>query len=358
MGEETKKKLCLVVPDLNKGGMERVMSELAWYFSTRPGIETHIVLLTSRSKIFYTIPEEINIHEPGFEFNNKCRLISTLRTLFFVRKKVKFISPIAVLSFGETYNSFVLLATLLLGLRVFVSDRSKPDKRWGLFHEYLRKALYPFAAGIVSQTNYSKEFLTKVTGHKNIRVIPNPVRKIENRVVEKKNVILNIGRLFKSKRIDLLLDIFSKSETENWELWIVGEGDQEEDLINQASLLNISEKVKFWGKQSDVNQFYSVAKIFAFTSESEGLPNALLEALAAGVACISFDCIAGPRDLIIDGENGFLVKMYDCQDFISKLNMLIQSEEVREKFSQNARKKAEEFNINIIGEKFYNFLLS
>jgi len=122
--------------------------------------------------------------------------------------------------------------------------------------------------------------------------------------------------------------------------------------------LNISEKVKFWGKQSDVNQFYSVAKIFAFTSESEGLPNALLEALAAGVACISFDCIAGPRDLIIDGENGFLVKMYDCQDFISKLNMLIQSEEVREKFSQNARKKAEEFNINIIGEKFYNFLLS
>ena len=129
-------------------------------------------------------------------------------------------------------------------------------------------------------------------------------------------------------------------------------------IMKLSNKLNISYKVKFWGKQEDINKFYRTAKVFAFTSESEGLPNVLLEAMAAGLACISFDCVAGPRDLIIDSENGYLVNMYDCEGYISKLNTLIKNSELREKFSNNAQKQIEQYNINIIGEKFFNFLLS
>jgi GalNAc-alpha-(1->4)-GalNAc-alpha-(1->3)-diNAcBac-PP-undecaprenol alpha-1,4-N-acetyl-D-galactosaminyltransferase len=354
------KKLCLIVPDLDKGGMERVMSELATYFSFKTDTQVSIILFTNQSKIFYRIPNNVSVHKPGFAFNNKIRILSTVRTLFFFRKTIRKIGPDAILSFGETYNSFVLLSSFLLNVKVFVSDRSRPDKRWGFFHENLRRILYPLASGIISQTNYSRDFLLKETGHKNIKVIPNPIRVIEKKSLERGNIILNVGRLIKSKRIDLLLNIFSNCENNDWVLWLVGEseGEEKEALIKLSGELNIINKIKFWGKQDDMDKFYRAAKIFAFSSESEGLPNVLLEAMAAGLACISFDCVAGPRDLIIDGQNGYLVKMYDCEEYISKLNSLIKNSELREKFSNNAQKKTAEYNINIIGEKFYNFLLS
>jgi len=353
------KRLCLIVPDLNKGGMERVMSELAIYFSTKANTEVSFVLLTNRSDIFFKIPEKISVYLPEFVFNNKVRFISIIRTLLFLRRTIRKINPNAVLSFGETYNSFVLLSCLLLGVKVFVSDRSRPDKRWGFFHENLRNILYPLSSGIISLTKYSKDFLLKKTGHTNIKIIPNPIRLVEKKMHESGNIILNVGRLIKSKRIDLLLKIFSKCENDNWELWLVGdnEAQEKEKLMKLSNDLNISNKVKFWGKQDDIEKFYRNAKIFAFTSESEGLPNVLMEAMAAGKACISFDCIAGPSDLITDGKNGYLVNMYDSEEYVSKLNSLIRDSELRKKFSENAQIKAEEFNINIIGEKYYNFLL-
>lgn len=352
------KKLCLVVPDLHKGGMERVMSELAAYFSNKANTEVHIILLTNRSKIFYKVPENVSLHIPVFTFNNKTRIILTIKTLFFLRKTIRKIRPRAVLSFGETYNSFVLLSCLMLHIRVFVSDRSRPNKRWGFFHENLRRIIYRKAYGIISQTSFSKKFLMKETGHKNIQVIPNPIKVFENKALGRENVILNVGRLIKSKRIDLLLKIFSNCQNDGWKLWLVGEGDEKESLEQLSKDLNIADKVIFWGKQEDMGKFYGTSKIFAFTSESEGLPNVLLEAMATGESCISFDCIAGPRDLITNGENGYLVTMYDCDEFVSKLNLLIKNDELRERFSKNAQKKTEEYHINIIGEKFYNFLLS
>jgi GalNAc-alpha-(1->4)-GalNAc-alpha-(1->3)-diNAcBac-PP-undecaprenol alpha-1,4-N-acetyl-D-galactosaminyltransferase len=360
MGENAQKRICLVVTDLHKGGMERVMSELANFFSTKVNTEVNIILLTNRSDIFYKISSNVAIHEPGFTFNNSIRTLSTIRTLFYLRKTIRKVKPDAILSFGETYNSFVLLSTLFLNIKVFVSDRSKPDKSWGFFQEKLRKMLYPLASGIISQTNYSRDFLLKETGHRNIKVIPNPVRTVDKVIQERRNVILNVGRLIKSKRIDLLLNIFSKCENNGWMLWIVGEDEKKEKdiLIKLSRELNILDKVTFWGKQEDMDKFYGAAKIFAFSSESEGLPNVLMEAMAAGLACISFDCIAGPRDLITDDENGYLVKMYDSKEYIFKLNLLLQNPELRKRFSDNAQKKTEEFDIKIIGDKFYNFMLS
>jgi len=355
-------KICLVIPDLQKGGMERVMSELANYFSEKKDAEVCIVLLTKQeqSEVFYKISDRVVIYEPTFEFSKKSRFLSTVRTLFFLRKTISRINPCTILSFGETYNSFVLLSTLFQGRRVFVSDRSKPDKSWGFLQENLRRLLYPTSAGIIAQTTYAKEFQTKEIGHKNITVIPNPVRKIQYNGLHRKNVVLYVGRLFNTKRLDLLLNIFSKCDNDGWELWLVGksEGEEETELRKIANSLHIIDKVKFWGKQEDVDSFYSTAEIFAFTSVSEGLPNVLLEAMAAGLACISFDCIAGPSDLITDGESGFLIKTYDIDDYVMKLNLLMKDSQLREKFSINARTRSKNFDIKIIGDKFYDFLLS
>jgi GalNAc-alpha-(1->4)-GalNAc-alpha-(1->3)-diNAcBac-PP-undecaprenol alpha-1,4-N-acetyl-D-galactosaminyltransferase len=173
---------------------------------------------------------------------------------------------------------------------------------------------------------------------------------------EKQNIILNVGRLIGTKRIDLLLDIFANSKFEDWKLWIVGDGPERKNLEKKSFDLDIQNYVTFWGNKKDIEVFYSKARIFAFTSNSEGFPNALLEAMSAGLACISFDCIAGPSDLINNGENGYLIKNGDVKDYLIKLNSLINSPELIEQFSKSSVISTKEFEINKIGNKYFNYL--
>lgn len=352
-----KKRLCLVVPSLRAGGMERVIIELANYFSQKEDIELHLISLIKGQK-FFSVLDKINFHEPLFSFNPRKRFFHQAKTIIFLRNKLKRIEPVSVLSFGETYNSFVLLATMLLKIKVFVSDRSKPDKRWGFFQEHLRKLLYPLAYGIISQTSYSKFFLAKEIRHKNIKVIPNPIVLSKSPKLPRENVIINVGRLIYTKRIDLLLEIFAGNNDKNWQLWIIGDGPLKVELEEKAVNLGVSKEVKFWGYQKEIEWFYSKSKVFAFTSFSEGFPNALLEAIEAGLPTIAFDCTAGPSDLIEDGVNGFLIPLGKVEIYQKKLKELLDNEILQQTFGANAKKLSEKYEMSKIGEEYLNFLLS
>jgi glycosyltransferase involved in cell wall biosynthesis len=332
------------------------MSELANYFSKNNFIEVHLIILGKNIK-FYDISSNVIVHEPDFYFNNKFRIFYTLKTIIYLRSKIKTIIPHSILSFGEMYNSFVLVASSFIKVKVFISDRSKPDKNWGWLHNNLRKILYKNAYGIISQTSYSKLFLNKITKHKNIIVIPNPVRNDGENNLVRKNVIVSVGRLIYSKRIDLLLKIYSEIDRKDFDLWIVGDGPEYENLVQITKELNLSDKVTFWGARKDVHHFYNQAKIFAFTSISEGFPNALLEALASGLPSISFDCIAGPSDLIEDGQNGFLIPELDIETYKSKLNILM-TENIYEQLAEKTKKSADKYDIENIGKIYLDTLLS
>jgi len=166
----------MVIPSLQAGGMERVMSELIGYLASQNNIILHLVLYGISREIFYPIPENLKVHKPDFIFNNKLRLLSTVRTLLFLRKTIKHLAPDSILSFGEYWNSFVLLSLLGLKLPVYVSDRSQPDKSLGCFHENLRKWLYPKAMGVILQTEKAKEIFVVRNRQKNISVIGNPIK--------------------------------------------------------------------------------------------------------------------------------------------------------------------------------------
>lgn len=346
-------KICLVIPSLRSGGMERVMSELANYFSNKSELEVHLICL-SKNKLFYSINQSVILHEP--EFERSTWFIYSVKTLFYLRKNLKKLRPNTMLSFGETYNSFVLLSSIFLNLNIFVSDRSKPDKDWGIVHKYLRKILYPQAKGIISQTTYSKIFLQKETKHQNICVIPNPVDLENFSSKEKKKIILNVGRLISTKKIEVLLEIFAKAKQNDWKLWIVGDGPKRVQLEEIADRLGISTSVKFWGSQKDVALFYRQAAIFSFTSVSEGFPNAILEALASGLACISFDCVAGPSDLIQDGLNGFLIPEMDKETYLEKLQVLMDDKELRNQMGKIAFETSQNYHISKIGEDYLKFI--
>lgn len=357
-----KKKLCLVIPSFQAGGMERVMSELAGYFTLIKELEIHLILYGITREIFYTIPDTIKIYKPQFIFNNKWRFFYSIKTMLFLRKTIKNIAPESILSFGEYWNSFVLIATLGLKFPLFISDRCQPDKSLGGFQDWLRKALYPKATGIIAQTEKAKQIYQSQFHHKNISVIGNPIRAIDTRKnIMRENIVLMVGRLIKTKHQDKLIELFIKISKPGWRLVIVGYDhlkQKNSDRLKQIIQENHAEDfVILEGKQADVEAFYRRSMIFAFTSSSEGFPNAIGEAMSAGLPVVAFDCIAGPSEMIIDNHNGFLIPLFDYEQFEEKLRFLMDNEEIRANFGKNARENIKRFSISTVGEQYYQLLL-
>lgn len=344
--------------------MERVMSEIAMNFSLKSNIESHIVLYDNLREIFYHLPENVIIHTPSFRFNNKLRLYFTLKTLFFLRNTIRKIKPASVLSLGEYWNSFVLLSLLGLNYPVFVSDRSQPDKSLGIFHNLLRHLLYRTAKGLIFQTEKAKDIYLSKLKHPNVAVIGNPIRQFDSSPPPKKRekLVLMVGRLIRTKNQDTLIEIFAKINHPDWKLVIVGYDHLKQHhlvrLKRLAEELNVEKKVIFLDKTDNVEEIYSRSSIFAFTSSSEGFPNAIGEAMAAGLPVVAFDCIAGPSEMVIDGRTGFLVPMFDYDLFELRLSQLMNDENLREIFGANAREHIRTFSPDKICLAFYEFITS
>ncbi|TFH19928.1 MAG: glycosyltransferase family 4 protein, partial [Bacteroidia bacterium] len=296
VNHRSERKICLVIPSLIAGGMERVMSELANYLVSN---EASVwLILMFRDEVFYKVDPRIQVIEPSFRKRSN---VTYAFFLFpFVRRKIRNIRPDTVLSFGERYNSYVLLATLGLPFPVYISDRSSPNKSLSNFNLWMSKLLYKKAAGIVAQTSKAAELLSKRLkgAQANIRVIPNPLREIVRANYPKKNQIVALGRMVREKRYDRLLEIMSLLKDLSWSLVIVGDGSLRPQVESLIIGYGLQDRIKLAGMQKEVDHFLEESKIYVLTSDIEGYPNALCEAMAHGLACVSFDCVAGPSDII------------------------------------------------------------
>lgn len=357
-----KKKLCLFIHALSPGGMERVMSQIATYLAQKQGVEVHLVLYGIDREIFYPIPESAIVHRPRFEFQNTRRFLSTIKTCWFLRRTVKSIKPDCLLSFGEVWNNLVLLALVGLNYPLYVADRSRPGKDLGRLHNRLKTCLYPNASGLLVQTDRARQLALQTGLNTKIAVIGNPVRIVEAGSSEsKENIVLMVSRLVRTKHVDRLIRMFERIGLPDWKLIIVGGDAQRQSLMSGLQSLvkelSLTDRVFLEGTQSNVDSYYRKAKIFAFTSSSEGFPNVVGEALSAGLPVVSYDCVAGPSEMITDGENGFLVPVFDDQVFEQRLRILMEDEVLRKRMAKNARPSIERFSLDIIGEQFYEFIM-
>ncbi|NLD64901.1 MAG: glycosyltransferase family 4 protein [Bacteroidales bacterium] len=356
-------KLAFTLPSLQAGGMERVMAELANYYSSTEKIEVHLILFGKSPKIFYSLNNNIVIHLITGTFQDLFRPFEIIRRIKFIRGKISEIQPDAVLSFGTQWNNFVLYALHNTHYPVFVSDRGSPIRRYKYTTEYLRGTLYKYSAGIIAQTNKANEILRVRFPGKSIIAIGNPIKINRGiKAIDKENIILSVGRLIKTKHHDRLINIFSGLIAPDWKLIIVG-GDalkekNKEKLQKLIRDLKLDGRVILTGEQKDVGHYYLKGKIFAFTSSVEGFPNVIGEALSAGLPVVSYDCVAGPSEMIVDGENGFLVPVFDDDLFQKRLQQLIDDEELRQKMSAKAPSSVEKFSIEKIGRQYLDFILS
>lgn len=359
-----KKTIAFVIPTMNSGGMERVMSEIVTYVSKISEVECHLIIYgKSSAEDFYRIPSQVYIYRPNFKFNDSRRLYSTFKTSYFLRSTIKRIKPDTLLSFGEYWNNFVLLSLIGLKIPVYVSDRCSPQVSLGIIQDFLRKNLYPTAAGVVMQTRKAQEIFEANFLNKKIKVIGNPIRTINARESTiRENIIVSVGRLITTKNFNRLIDIFAKINKPDWRLIIVG-GDSDKQnnsivLADKIKELKMKDRIQLVGIQRDIDSFLLKSAIFAFTSSSEGFPNVIGEAMSAGLPVIAYDCIAGPSDMIEDGRNGFLIPLFDDNKFENKLRFLMRHKEERERMGIYARESVRKYSVESICSQYYNFLLS
>ena len=351
-----------LIPSLQVGGMERVMSVLLEYFVRKhPENQYHLILYGKRREIYYDIPKQVKVHRPAFDFNNKKRFWHTIKTIFFLRKTVRKINPYSILSFGEIWNNLVLIALWGLQVPLFVSDRCQPDKSLGRLHNSLRAYLYPRAKGVIAQTHQAKSIFDQMSLNNNILVVGNPISMpTPGYLRERSNIILTVGRLIGSKHHKELIKIFNKIRFADWKLVIVG-GDalKQRNSIQLKKLiehLNLEKSVILTGSIKNVEKWYQKSSVFAFPSSSEGFPNVVGEALSHGLPVVSFDCVAGPRDMISNGKNGFLIDLFDFSMFEECLLKLMRNSELRETMSKEAKDSIKKYDSNHVAEKFFHIM--
>lgn len=348
------KHICIFIPSIGTGGAERVVSILANHLVS---INYNVTIICLINNVSYQIDRRVNVVLPDFKLSRT--IISLLRVIKYYRKVIREIKPDVIFSFLEFYNEITMLALLGIKKKIFLFDRNNPLlKEQNKAQSILRKVLYPKADGLVVQTRRAAEYVDKLRLNSNILILPNPlsnIKEIWNPDIESKRIIC-VGRIETQKNHKYLIDIFSQINNDGWILQFVGDGSCRPELEEYVNALHMKKYVQFLGIRNDVQSLLSESTIFAFPSLWEGFPNALLEAMAVGVPCISNNCQTGPSEIIQDGVNGFLINVGDMEEFKRKLRILMDSKELRVSLSANSKNEINKYNVESITRLLLDFI--
>lgn len=339
------------------GGIERVISSHIDYLSE--GCE--VTLLTKDDGTsFYKLPSNIKRESLLINFNMNmrcrvCRVVKVAATLFrtvlSLRSQILKIRP-DVIYVASPLN---LLEVFLAGMnfrRVVVTEHSA-FLSYNNVYKFIISKLYPRVALLTVPTKAdSAGYLER--GIRNV-YIPNPLpfKPVETSDLSTK-IALCIGRLTADKRHELLLDIWNLSniQSQGWKLLIIGKGECEFELRKKIDALGLSESVSIEQPVPNIQDKYKNASIFLLASRAEGFGLVLIEAMAFGVPCISFDCPSGPRDIIVDGSTGYLLKEGDVDGYVESLRRLAMDESLRTEFGMRALSSVSKFHKESVGVDF------
>lgn len=351
-------KVSFVTRNLSAGGAERVIAQLATYMAEK-GIHCEIVTIDQK-EVFYTIPSNIKIYQIGKKSNNK--VADKFLRYKDLRRYLKLSNPNVVLSMPEEIGIYVIPALLGTGIPIVVSERNNPwVMPWKKVTRLLRRIFYPFADGFVFQTKQAASFFPKSIRQKGI-ILPNPLDL--NRIPEPWNgernkEIIGVGRLEPQKNFPLLIKAFAKfySSHPDYKLTIYGEGSKRNELESLASSLLPKSAYSFPGRNKDLLNHIKKAKMFVLSSDYEGMPNVLIEAMAMGMPVIATDCPSGgPAELINNGKNGLLVPVNDIDKMAEAMVKIADSEEFAKTLGENAVFIKNKLDSEVISENWMTFL--
>jgi len=355
--DKSTKKICIISPSLKMGGIERALTVLANYFSR---LEYSVSFVSAQGgEKFYELDKNIAFYEPNLK--RKKGIVGKIHVYYkiisFINKTVTTVKPDVVLSFGDAFNPLVLYALRNSKVPVYISDRTSPDFNFSNIIKIGKNYLYPKAAGFIAQTKRSADYKKEKFKNKlNIKIIPNALKEVVIYDVAKKKTIVCVGRLSDEKGQDRLIKAFSKLDmADDWKLVLAGSGPMLNDLKSLAKDLHIADSVIFMGVVDNVDKLLSESSIFVLPSRLEGFPNALCEAMAAGLPCICFNSI--PTEAILENKiDGLIVNEGEIEELSLAIQFLIENESERQRLGQNASKIKNRLKIDLIGNEFLSFM--
>lgn len=346
---------------IHEGGAERVILQLAYRFA-QAGY--HSVLVTSFIDTNeYTVPDCVKRISIEKEEIRQSVLMRNITRTIAVRKICKQVKPIALVSFMEKPCVRALIATTGLQVKNIISVRNDPRREYpGIIGLLLRKYLIPFADGCVFQTEEAKKWFPEKLQKKS-KIILNPVDESFFNIKREKVVknVVTLGRVVKQKNHELLINAFAKIAgyypDENLLIYGKGNRDIEDTLKKKVEALGLEKRIKLMGPTTQVENVLAHAKLFVLSSDYEGMPNALMEAMAAGVPCISTDCpCGGPRTLIRNEMDGILVPTGNCEMMAEAISRLLSEYNTANNLSTSAKKRSDIFKPEIIFEQWKNYI--
>lgn len=367
-------KIALVISSLGGGGAERVMATLAnaW---VHDGIEVTLITLASRAEDVYPLDdavERVDLDQTGSSSNFLQALIRNIVRVRRLRATLVACNPDVVVSFLTTTNLLTILACrglarpLLVSERVFVS-KYPPNGVWRLLY----RPLYRLATEVVSQTQRGATDLEARLKRK-VSVIPNPLmpqhqgslrQRVQTTILLRKGDarwVLAIGRLSVEKGFDLLISAFARvaAHYPKWHLVIAGEGPERSALTAQITGFRLTERIHLLGFCNDAQALMRQADLFVLPSRYEGMPNALMEAMATGCPCISFDCESGPAELIDHGVNGWLVAPENVVALAAALEQLMRDPSASQRLGVAAKAVTERFAVEVVITQWNSLIAS
>lgn len=358
------KKIVLYIDNMNRGGAQRVMGNLAEHFLTK-GFK--VILINDYppdgQNLNYEVSSRIqrvylrNSYTKNFISNNFVRM-RKLRSLIKCEK------PDVVLSFLGGPNIRMLVSTMGINVKKFVSVRNDPNKEYGKnrFKRVFVRKLFEQASGCIFQTEDAAQYFTEAVRHKST-IIYNPVAEkfFNTKLDDSRHGIITVGRLNQQKNHFLLISAFARIADEFPEehLIIYGEGSLREQLETYIKDKGLENRISMPGNILDVEQVLCKAKVFVLSSDYEGMPNALMEAMTVGLPSISTDCpCGGPRMLIQNEQQGILIPCRSEDKMADALRTVLGCNELQEKLGKNAKKRASAFLSDKVLEQWDEFLFS
>lgn len=371
-----KYKIVICTPALySAGGVERIVSYKSSYFADILGYDVTIIVTEGKGRSsFFPLSERVNVvnlelgfeklwHHPFFknvilyfqkQHHYKKLLTSELMricpdiTISTLRREINFISDIKdgsvkigelhvnranYRNFNDKETSFVRKIFSRLWMNSLISHLKQLDTMVVLTDSALND--WPELCNVVK--------------------IPNPLPfRIDAMSSLSHKRIISIGRYAYDKGNDLLLQVWAKVEKQmpDWYLDVYGNGCREPYQLMMGQLSIESSRCHLYGPITDVKREYLNSSVFILSSRFEGFGLVLIEAMSCGVPVISFDCENGPRSIITNGVDGFLIPAFDIDRYADKLILLMRDGRLRRQMGENARKTAFRYDIGKIGQNW------
>lgn len=340
----------------NVGGGERMLS----FVANKLCSDYKIIILTPYdSNCYYKLDDKVSLMSLELKYQSNG-----------IKRKIQYLSIIKRLRQWMNINSYDYFITsssmafLLTSLICWKKDsRLYAWMHLSYYHstskilKWIEKASYK-KFNIISINTLDMEVYRKFSS--SVIQIPNPrpFKSIEKSSLDEKRII-SVGRLEQGKRFDLLIDVCTSvfKKIPEWTLDIYGQDDGEKSsLIKQIAEREMSDRIRIHKPISNIKDEYLKSSIFVTATRIEAFSLVLIEACECGLPCISFDVPSGPRDIIDNNINGYLLEDGDLEKFEEKLTCLMLSDNLRKSMGNNAIVKAKMFDEEIIMKKWHQLL--